>query len=103
MNLEYRNLSPQGWECPRCGAINSPFQPQCFCSSNSKTYMTSDSTLTQYRSIDYGPGFVSTKVVDIVKCKDCKRKYLKGMEMYCPERVHAVSLNGYCENGEEKR
>jgi rubrerythrin len=24
----------KGWECPRCGAINAPITPRCFCPTN---------------------------------------------------------------------
>lgn len=29
-----------GWECPRCGRINSPTLPQCLCKPSTAPYMT---------------------------------------------------------------
>lgn len=28
------------WECPRCGRINAPFNPTCFCNPTSNDYTT---------------------------------------------------------------
>ena len=106
-NPDYNGIiARQGWECPRCGRINSPSMPWCICSDEKEVTVTTTGTGMSssevYRCTEYGPSGISTTTIDIVKCKDCKRKYLKGLEMYCPERVHTVSLDGYCENGERK-
>ena len=30
-------MNNQGWECPRCNRINAPNNPQCFCSTQTRT------------------------------------------------------------------
>lgn len=37
---------------------------------------------------------------EVVHCSECKHKYLKDMNMYCPTRVSALRPNGHCEQGE---
>ena len=27
------------WECPRCGRINAPFSPSCFCTKDNRSYL----------------------------------------------------------------
>lgn len=38
----------------------------------------------------------------IVYCGDCKKKYFKDMQAYCPERVHPLSVSGFCEKGRKE-
>ena len=38
----------------------------------------------------------------IVKCKDCRHKYMKGMGFYCSQRTHALNPEGHCEVGERE-
>ena len=40
--------------------------------------------------------------MEIVRCGDCKHKYVKDMSAYCPNRVGALRSDGYCERGERK-
>lgn len=39
---------------------------------------------------------------EIVRCRDCRHKYVKDMSAYCPNRVGALRSDGYCERGERK-
>ena len=34
-------ISSVGWECPRCGSINNPLLPQCFCRPSQGIVMSS--------------------------------------------------------------
>jgi len=34
----------QAWECPRCGRMNAPFNPTCFCDPNDGDYQNSAKT-----------------------------------------------------------
>lgn len=39
------------WECPRCGRINAPFNPTCFCKKDDKSVIekiTNDAYTMQY-------------------------------------------------------
>ena len=40
--------------------------------------------------------------MEIVRCGDCRHKYVKDMSGYCPNRVGALRSDGYCERGERK-
>lgn len=32
-------MNNQPWECPRCGRINAPFTPSCFCKKDEQSYL----------------------------------------------------------------
>lgn len=38
----------------------------------------------------------------IVHCKDCKHRYPKDFEAFCPHRVGPCKPDGFCERGEKK-
>ena len=38
--------------------------------------------------------------MDIVKCGECGKKYIKGMNAYCPYRVSHVMASDFCSYGE---
>ena len=40
--------------------------------------------------------------MEIVRCGDCRHKYIKDFNAYCPNRVGALRSDGYCERGERK-
>ena len=37
---------------------------------------------------------------EIVRCRDCRRKYVKDMSAYCPHRVGAINAWDFCSFGE---
>lgn len=37
---------------------------------------------------------------EIVRCRDCRHKYVKDMSAYCPHRVGAVNAWDFCSFGE---
>lgn len=39
---------------------------------------------------------------DVVTCAECKRKYLKDMDMYCPYRMHPIRPGDSCIYGERE-
>lgn len=40
------SFAQQGWQCPICKRVYSPFTPSCFCCGNEKTITTTDVTIT---------------------------------------------------------
>ena len=38
-NLPKNNMQTSAWECPRCGRMNAPFNPSCFCKKDEKKDM----------------------------------------------------------------
>lgn len=40
------NFAQQGWQCPICKRVYSPFTPSCFYCGNEQTITTNDITIT---------------------------------------------------------
>ena len=38
---------------------------------------------------------------EVIRCVECKRKYMKSMGYYCDERTHPLNPRGHCERGEK--
>lgn len=55
-----------------------------------------------YEAIRLAIVALRTDPVEVVRCKDCKHKYMKSMGYYCSERVHPLNPEGYCERGEKE-
>lgn len=39
---------------------------------------------------------------EIVRCRECRRKYVKDMSAYCPHRAGAVNAWDFCNYGERE-
>ena len=51
--------------------------------------------------IDQLEGVISRMpIMDLVKCGECDKKYIKGMNAYCPYRVSHVMASDFCSYGE---
>lgn len=41
--------------------------------------------------------------ISVTRCKDCKHRYLKDFQAFCPYRVGPCKPNGFCDRGERKQ
>lgn len=65
-------MSNQPWECPRCGRMNAPFNPTCFCSRTYEGFIAKGAVTPLIRhQFTQGTGWVAT-------CEDC-REMLNGL------------------------
>ena len=52
MNIEFEGFAQQGWQCPICKRVYSPFTPMClYCGNGKQTTVTSTGT-------DINPGYM---------------------------------------------
>ena len=52
MNIEFEGFAQQGWQCPICKRVYSPFTPMCwYCGNDKQTTVTSTGT-------DINPGYM---------------------------------------------
>lgn len=52
MNIEFEGFAQQGWQCPICKRVYSPFTPMCwYCGNGKQTTVTSTGT-------DINPGYI---------------------------------------------
>ena len=52
MNIEFEGSAQQGWQCPICKRVYSPFTPMCwYCGDSKQTTVTSTGT-------DINPGYM---------------------------------------------
>lgn len=40
---------------------------------------------------------------EVVRCRECSRRYAKDFGQYCPSRVGPVSPDGYCDGGQRRK
>lgn len=45
---------------------------------------------------------VTKDASELVTCAECRHRYFKDFNAYCPNRVGALRSDGYCERGERK-
>lgn len=51
MSYEFRGFVQQGWQCPVCGGVYSPFTPQCLnCTGQKQEVVYSDHTAQVIRT-----------------------------------------------------
>lgn len=52
MNIEFEGFAQQGWQCPICKRVYSPFTPMCwYCGNGKQNTVTSTGT-------DINPGYI---------------------------------------------
>ena len=76
--MRNNKLIQQGWECPKCGGVYSPYTNKCNLCPQSITTATSTSTSTTNLCLGFEPSFQpSPKVasVETVPCKKCGRYF----------------------------
>lgn len=50
-------------------------------------------------AIDMAIEALSADTVEVVRCKDCHWRYMKGMDAYCPSRISPVLPDYFCNKG----
>ena len=53
-NWDHVNFGPQGWVCPKCGRVYSPFTSMCnYCNGESRTFANSTNVTTFLQDDDW--------------------------------------------------
>lgn len=74
-------MSNQAWECPRCGKMNAPFNPTCFCDPPPKSSMAKIPNLQDLARdvLERSRGFDRCLVCDGYHGHNVQCVYLKAM------------------------
>lgn len=48
-------MTPQGWECPKCGAVFAPFIPRCVVCEPRRNYEVLDPHIPREPNTTFGP------------------------------------------------
>lgn len=88
------------WECPRCGRMNAPFTPSCFCNKDYKS-MLKDGSSTPFKAVNVCPickGFHGLGR----SCMTCENKEIDELlkkvskPLYDFKQVEDYMKNSYC-------
>lgn len=85
-------MTNQAWECPRCKRMNAPFNPACFCSSDTKLTENEQRTLDALKKPKYDFGQTMDYITN-GRCSNCNGYH----GMWNGRPVQCVDLqNGFC-------
>lgn len=63
----------EGWICPRCGKVNSPYINQCTCEGDKSTLPISDVECDHNWVCD-GKGFDTSGIIYLYHCAKCNKR-----------------------------
>ena len=95
MNNEFLIMTPQGWVCPTCGRVYSPYTPMCYyCGGEQKT-ITYPYTITYTTSTENVETAKMNKHAPQKRCYNCVHFQSDGY--FCGYESHSCKIHGNIE------